>query len=236
MKPNLELILQLGYHSNDPNLKLLPIIRVAIMSSTNIPPTRQNLLYLKKRLKLAKNGHKLLKNKHDSLVKHLMDMISESLKLRKVFEQHFDGILENFNLARVTTDKQYLDVLMDTPSAEIKVDKQKKQILGVKFPSLSGEVIGDLRSYSLLSTNTFLDKSVDGLEEVLPLLLELGEKENAVQILLQEIDVLKRRINGLEHVVIPRTRDQIKFVKSKLEELALQEKVMMIQVKEKIMS
>lgn len=206
------------------------------MASTNIPPTRQNLLYLRKRLKLAKNGHKLLKNKHDSLVKNLMEMIGQTIQLRQIMENHLDTVSHDFNMTRITTDAEYFEILMQTPSAEIKVEKQKKQILGVEYPALTGEITGDTHSYSLVNTNSYLDRTVDGLDQILPQLISLTEKENAVQILLREIDTLKRRINGLEHVIIPRTREQIKFVKSKLEELALQEKVMMIQIKDKIMN
>jgi len=201
-----------------------------------VTANKQTLLLEKKRLSLSQNGHKLLKKKHDSLVKQVIEMIKESVELRKKFNVYFKNIEKNYSASESSIDKEYLEVLSSTSPVKTTVSKSNENIMGVVIPKLGHTLSGDLKSYSLVNTNMFLDLAIDDFKELLPLLFKLTELENACYLILEEVDSLKKRISGLENRIIPQHEDNIKQIKLKLAEKELQQKVLLIKIKEKILN
>lgn len=200
----------------------------------NIKPTRQELLKLKAQLKTAQRGHALLKDKRDSLIKIFLGIIKEALVLRKKVDEQIISAFEHYAFASAASSRDTLMALAKNAHAEVNIGLTKKNIMGVKVSSLDFEVQGDPLSYSLLETTADLDKGLLVLKELMPDLMKLAELEYTAQLLAEEIEKTRRRVNALEHVIVPRMKRDMKFIQATLEELARQQTVTLIKLKQRM--
>jgi len=204
------------------------------MNQSFTAATRQELLKLKEKFKSAKRGHKLLKDKRDSLIQIFMLSYREAAELRKSVDTSYIPIRERFKLASADMSKKYLDAIADTSTMQITIDRKVKNIMGVKVQELTTAVSGSAMTYSLLATNYHLDDSLFRLTRSLPDFMLLIEKEYRVRKLAEEIEKTRKRVNALEYVILPELKAQIKYITAKLDEMALQNTVRLMKIKQHI--
>ena len=189
----------------------------------NVNPTRMELSKLKKRLVTATRGHKLLKDKQDELVRQFIDLVKFNNKLRKEVEAELGGSLKDFVMARAGMSSEFLEEAISYPKDNIKVEVSNKNIMSVNVPMMNfkRELEGDEGSiypYGFANTSAELDDAIGKLYSILPKLLELAEVEKSCQLMGDEIEKTRRRVNALEYMTIPQLQETIRFIRMKLDE------------------
>lgn len=201
---------------------------------TGYKPTKMALLELKNRLKRAQKGHKLLKDKQEGLMKAFMEIIREVQKLRKEIEKKLGRVFQNLLLASaVIPHPEYLETALLAPTTKVELDIKTKNVMSVKLADIKANVIGDVLSYGFTETSGELDTALTSLREILPLLIQLAETEKKAERMADELEKTRRRVNALEHVMIPNVGDTIKFISQNLEERARSERIVSMIVKAK---
>ena len=192
------------------------------MANTQVNPTRMELTRLKKKLSTAMRGHKLLNDKRDELMRQFLDMVRQNKALREKVEAGIHAANKNFLLARAATDAQVLDVALMAPKQEVFLEASERNVMSVEIPVFEYKTrtadLNDIYSYGFAFTSADLDDAVLSLSEVLPDMLKLAEIEKTAQMLAEEIEKTRRRVNALEYVVIPNTQETIKYINMKLDE------------------
>jgi V/A-type H+-transporting ATPase subunit D len=202
----------------------------------NINATRMELLRLKKRLKIAQRGHKLLKDKRDELMRQLLSIIDEVKSLRFSIEKEFQSILESFMLAKAEMGPFQMEQELLLPTKTISVSVEQKNLMSVHVPVYTREVKGDIISYGYFNTSGELDISLIKFDEFIESLLALAEKEKTVQLLANEIEETRRRVNALEYKLIPNLIETIKSITMKLSETELANTVRLMKIKDMVRS
>lgn len=206
------------------------------MAALNVNPTRMELTRLKKQLATATRGHKLLKDKRDELMRQFLDTVRETKTLRERFEAEMERVNADFLAASSVMSKEALDTALLFPKQEVYLEQSAKNVMSVDIPVYSIRMRtydkSDIYSYGFASTGFELDDAVSGLSELLPVMLELAEKEKAVKLMADEIEKTRRRVNALEHVLIPRYQETIHFITMKLEENERSSRARLMKVKD----
>jgi len=185
---------------------------------TTVNATRMELLSLRRRVALAVRGHKLLSQKRDEISRQLIQ-ISKSLgTLRKKVEKELIEVSRRFIMARATMEPESIKSAMEVPTKKFSLAINFAVIMNVKVPKFVKEIEGEIISYGYSNTSGELDIALKGLEKAFDKLLELAEKEKQVQLLADELQKTRRRVNVLEHVVIPEMQQTIRFIYDKLAE------------------
>ena len=188
----------------------------------NVKPTRMELLKLKRRVKLADKGHRLLKEKRDALISEFMVVIKEYREARKKVEENLKIAFYNLLMAHVLLGSRDIEQISAITLRDIGLDFTTKNIMGVSVPVMK---IDDLvrrineRGYGLLSTNAKLDDAAKNFEESLLVIVRLAEVEESVRRIAQEVEKTKRRVNALEYIVIPRLKATINHIEMRMEEI-----------------
>lgn len=180
--------------------------------------TRMELLRLKKRLNIAKRGHKLLKQKQDELLRIIQKTISLLASMRKEIEEQLIEALKQFFLARAYQDKNIFEgsfVLLDT---DIELSMNVEKVMNVPLPKYQKSLKGDLVSYGFAMTSPTLDVALKSLMKVFERLIEMAELEKRITLLAKEMDKTRRRVNALEYILIPEIQSTVREINMKLEE------------------
>ncbi len=191
------------------------------MALMRVNPTRMELTKLKKRLVVATRGHKLLKDKRDEMVRQFMLLIRRNRALREEVEAALSAALAGFVLARVAMSKETMDEALLYPVREVELQVSRANIMSVDVPKISYSEKKQDRSffpYGLLFTSAELDDATTKLASVLPQMVELAELEKTCNMLADEIEKTRRRVNALEYVMIPQLEETIRFIRMKLDE------------------
>ena len=186
-----------------------------------VNPTRMELTRIKRRLVTAKRGHKLLKDKRDEMVRRFILLVRENQALRMEAEKALTASLGNFALARGVTEPMLIEEALLYPARNAQVKMDMQSILSVHVPKLTVEEASmqeTTLSYGLVETTAQLDNAIAGLADVLPKLIRLAEVEKACDLLADEIEKTRRRVNALEYVMIPQFAETIRFITMKLDE------------------
>lgn len=193
------------------------------MAKLNVNPTRMELSRLKIRLKTAVRGHKLLKDKQDELMRQFIDMIKKNKKLREKVEEMLQNSFKDFLLSRGVMSDEMLENAIAYSKEKIGVEVKKKNIMSVNVPQMTfvreneGNQ-GMIYPYGYAQTSADLDDAIDGLNSVMDNLLELAEVEKACQLMADEVEKTRRRVNALEYMTIPQLQETIRFIQMKLDE------------------
>ena len=193
------------------------------MAKLNVNPTRMELSRLKIRLKTAVRGHKLLKDKQDELMRQFIDMIKKNKKLREKVEEMLQNSFKDFLLSRGVMSDEMLENAIAYPKEKIGVEVKKKNIMSVNVPQMTfvreneGNQ-GMIYPYGYAQTSADLDDAIDGLNSVMDNLLELAEVEKACQLMADEVEKTRRRVNALEYMTIPQLQETIRVIQMKLDE------------------
>ncbi len=192
------------------------------MARLNVNPTRMELTNLKRKLITARRGHKLLKDKRDELMRQFLDMIRENKALREEVEEAIAGSNKKMALARSVVQNEIMDTALMLPKQEMSLDIKEKNVMSVLIPEYTVEYKttnpDDIYSYGYAFTSGDMDGAIHSLSVVLPKMIRLAEVEKSCQLMASEIEKTRRRVNALEHVMIPRYEETIKYIKMKLDE------------------
>ena len=183
-----------------------------------VSPTRVSLLTLKKELKLAQKGHKLLKDKRDGLVKKFMVVIYEAKALRESVEVRLGSAFDSYTRASAMTAAAALDTAFMAPNAKIDLGVKIQSVMSVKIPEFTVEKTGSAFSYGMLETTGDLDNAIVKFDEVFVDILRLAQLEKTAEMLAEEIEKTRRRVSALENVRIPNLQDTVKFITMQLDE------------------
>lgn len=192
------------------------------------------LLRLKKRATLAEKGHKLLKEKRDGLMREFLELVREVRDLRDKVDEKLAGALRHFTLAQAAMDPQAVRLVSLLKLQKVSVFVAEKNVMGVKVPDFETAYDELDEKYINWETSPELDIAMHDFREVLPLLLELASKEKAAELMAQEIEKTRRRVNALEHVLIPQQKQTIKYIGMKLEEQGRAAIITTMKIKEAI--
>lgn len=183
-----------------------------------VNPTRMELLKLKRSLKTAQKGHKLLKEKRDGLMKEFMEVIRLARSTRKEMEEKMAAGFRAYTLASANMSDMAINSASLITNQKMNIDFDVKNVMSVKIPKIQFETEGDYISYGFYDTSSELDIALKKLQESLPILIKLAEIEKSAQKLAAEIEKTRRRVNALEHVMIPNLEETIKYIQMKLSE------------------
>ena len=206
------------------------------MATVHVNPTRMELTRLKKKLVMAIRGHKLLKDKRDELMRRFLDLVRENKALREKVEQGIAAANRNFVLARSVMSDEVLNVALMTPKQEVTLEMETQNVMSVEIPKYHYKTrtsdANDIYSYGYAFTSGDLDSAVKSLSDLLPDMLRLAECEKACQLLAAEIEKTRRRVNALEHVMIPEMQDSIRYITMKLDENERSTQIRLMKVKD----
>ena len=202
----------------------------------SVNATRMELLRLKKRLNLARRGHKLLKDKRDELMRQLLAIIDEVRELRLSIESQFQSILGRFVIAKAALGPSQAEQELLLTAKKISVSISRRNVMSVHVPTYSREVSGGIISYGYMNTSGEMDIALKDFDRSIENLLILAEKEKAVQLMAKEIEETRRRVNALEYKLIPGLDETIKFITMKLEENERSNTVRLMKVKDIVRS
>ncbi len=209
------------------------------MATTQINPTRMELTRLKKKLATATRGHKLLKDKRDELMRQFLDLARLNRELRVKVEKAIIAANKNFVLASASMSPQTLSASMLAPKQEVYLDMAYKNVMSVDIPVYSVKTRtpdnNDIFCYGLAFTSSDLDDAVSSLADVLPDMLRLAEIEKSCQLMSAEIEKTRRRVNALEHVMIPETKANIRYITMKLDENERATQTRLMKVKDMVL-
>lgn len=206
------------------------------MAGTTVNPTRMELTRQKKKLATAVRGHKLLKDKRDELMRQFLDKVRENKALREKVEA---GILEankKFLLARAGMDDEYLNTALLAPKQEISLESGTANVMSVEIPQFKFKTRtpdpNDIYSYGFAYTTGDLDDAIKSLSNVFEDMLKLAEIEKSCQLMAAEIEKTRRRVNALEHVMIPEAKANIKYITMKFDENERSTQIRLMKVQE----
>lgn len=184
----------------------------------NLNPTRQELLKLKTKLKTAKRGHKLLKDKRDGLMKHFMAIIRQARDLRQQVEKDLGQGFFSFVFTSAKMRRSVIEEAFLVPNQKVTLSATTKSVMGTEVPQFFYQQEGDFLCYDLATTSTSLDRSLQVFSKTLQSMVKLAEYEHSANLLAQEIEKTRRRVNALEYVSIPNIEETIKYITAKLNE------------------
>ena len=206
------------------------------MAATQVNPTRMELTRLKKKLVTATKGHKLLKDKRDELMRQFLDLVRENMSLRQKVEAGILSANKNFVIAKAGMSEQILNTALMSPKQEVYLEATKKNVMSVDIPVFKTRTrtadANDIYSYGFAFTSGDLDDAVKSLADILPDMLRLAEVEKSCQLMAAEIEKTRRRVNALEHVIIPETQENIKYITMKLDENERSTQIRLMKVKD----
>ena len=209
------------------------------MPSTTINPTRQELTRLKGRLRTAQRGHKLLKDKRDELMKQFMDVVRENRALRRKVEESLMRANGSFTVAAALMSPEMLEQSLLYPKESVSVDMTFQNIMSVGVPRYQfhtkSQAAGEVYPYGFAQTSGELDDAVDEMARVFQDMLRLAEVEKTSQLLAQEIEKTRRRVNALEYVKIPEMQANIKYITMKLDENERANTIRLMKVKDMLL-
>ena len=209
------------------------------MAVMNVNPTRMQLSKLKKQLTTAVRGHKMLKDKRDELMRQFLDLIRETKELRENVEARIEYCNAHFVNASAVMSKQSLDASLMSPKQQVSIKTNTKNVMSVDIPEFVSKSrtsdSGDIFPYGFAFTSFELDDAIVSLNDILPDLIKLAQYEKSCELMSAEIEKTRRRVNSLEHVMIPRYQDTIKYISMKLEENDRSSRTRLMKVKDMLL-
>jgi len=206
------------------------------LAAKQVNPTRMELTRLKKKRITAIRGHKLLKDKRDELMRQYLDLVRENMEVRMKVEAGIRSANRNFVIAKAGMSEAALNTALMAPKQEVSLEAGDRNVMSVDIPVFEYKMRtadeNDIYSYGFAFTSGDLDGAVKSLADVLPDMIRLAEVEKACQLMAAEIEKTRRRVNALEHVIIPETEASIKYITMKLDENERSTQIRLMKVKD----
>lgn len=190
------------------------------MAGIHINPTRMELKKLQARYNTARRGHKLLKDKRDELMRQFLEVVREDKVLRARVEEALAHAFGEFSIAGAVANPRMMEEALILPKKEIGVCVEQRNRMGVTVPQFSLHVTGtgEGYNYGLAFTPGELDASVRTFSGIAEDLVRMSQLEKEALLLSEEIERTRRRVNALEHIMMPQYLAAIKTIKMKLDE------------------
>ncbi|MDD5469245.1 MAG: V-type ATP synthase subunit D [Candidatus Peribacteraceae bacterium] len=188
------------------------------MALLNVNPTRMALMDLKLRSRAAQRGHKLLKDKQDGLMQEFLRIIRKAKILRMQVEESLATAFHKFLVASAWMSDAEMKNALSSPQASMQLDVETKNVMSVRIPFFSLKRKGAIKSYGLTETNALLDEAIDAFDAVFEALIELAQIEKQAENMAIELETTRRRVNALEHKMIPDLKETVKYIQMKLGE------------------
>ena len=192
------------------------------MPNMTIIPTRMELTRLKGKLRTAQRGHKLLKDKRDELMKRFLETVREVRALRDEVEAELMTVHGSFTVASALMSSEALEQALLYPKQSVQLTQTTQNIMSVNVPVYDFQTQtrsdADIYPYGFAATSGELDTAVEALGHVFQKMLKLAEIEKSAQLMAEEIEKTRRRVNALEYVMIPETQEAIRYSTMKLDE------------------
>jgi V/A-type H+-transporting ATPase subunit D len=206
------------------------------MEKLNVNPNRMELSNLKAKLMTAEQGHDLLKGKQDELVHRFIDLLNQSRKLRKELNGEFTQLYNEFALVGADLSPSVLEETLMAPADSVQIEVEEKSIMGVNVPQFHYSISEDEISYpyGFAFTSSELDESIKKCHSIMKEIVALAEIEKSCDLLADEIEKIRRRVNALEFMTIPQLKISIKYIQMKLDENERGNLVRLIKVKNKL--
>lgn len=198
----------------------------------DIPPTRMQLLRLKRRNVIARRGHKLLKDKQDELIRKIMELVKQIQDLRLKIEKELESAYSFFYFASSKQAPNATEEALLGANKKIEMEYTTERIFNVRIPKFIKKISGTMLSYGFLNTSGDLDLALKKIDELLEGLLRIAELEKALELLAVEIEKTRRRVNALEFILIPSIEETIKYINLKLSEIERSDLTRLMRVKE----
>lgn len=209
------------------------------MPAINVNPTRQELTRLKGRLRTSVRGHKLLKDKRDELMKQFMDVVRENRALRQKVERELLRAYASFTVASAVMSPEMLEQSLLYPKQSVELDMSFQNVMSVNVPEYHFKTrssdAGEIYPYGFATTSGELDDAVNALSGVFQDMLRLAQIEKTSQLLAEEIEKTRRRVNALEYVKIPQMQEAIKYITMKLDENERASTIRLMKVKDMLL-
>ncbi len=209
------------------------------MPAINVNPTRQELTRLKTRLKTSIRGHKLLKDKRDELMRQFMDVVRENRALRAKVEEGLMHAHASFTVASAVMSSEFMEQALLYPKQSVELDMTFKNVMSVNVPEYQfktkNDDPGEVYPYGFATTSGELDTAVAALSDVFQDMLRLAQIEKTSQLLAEEIEKTRRRVNALEYVKIPQMQESIKYISMKLDENERSNTIRLMKVKDMLL-
>lgn len=199
----------------------------------SVNPNRMELMRLRKRLVLAERGHKLLKDKLEEIMRRFLEIMRQLYDLQEGVNKKLNKAFLSFALARARNSKKEMEELL--PEGELFLDVKREKILNLVVPKFEIKEM-KVSDYDLLNTEGELDIGLNKMQELLKDLMEMSSLWKAVELLSREIEVTRRRVNALEHILIPSIKETISYISGRLEEMERSYQVQLMRVKEIVRS
>ena len=210
------------------------------MDIMNVNPTRMQMTKLKKQLITAKRGHKMLKDKRDELMRQFIELVQQNKQLREKVEQELQQCNAHFVNAGAVMSKKAMDSSLMFSKQQTGVEVSSRNIMSVDVPMFTPVAASpekwDIFPYGFAFTSFELDDAVTDLNALLPDLIRLAETEKSCELMAAEIERTRRRVNSLEHVMIPRYEATIKYIAMKLEENDRSSRTRLMKVKDMLLA
>ncbi len=204
------------------------------MPALRVNPNRMELLKLRRREQMARRGHKLLKDKLDELMKEFLARITENRRLRAEVEIALIRAYQTFAVARAGAGRAGLAQALAAGTPQELLTVSERNLMSVRIPQFELAELPPPGGYSLMTTPAVLDVALERLAAVAPMLIRLAEREKAIELLAAEIESTRRRVNALEHVLIPQLTETMRSIRMKLEEIERGNLTRLMKVKEMI--
>lgn len=188
------------------------------MSLLRVNPTRMALMELKRSTVSAKRGHKLLKDKQDGLMQQFLVTIRSAKELRMRVESELGEAFMSFLTASAWLSDAEVENALSSPQATIELAVETRSVMGVKIPFFKLKKEGTVRNYGYAQTNTLLDRAIDAFDNAFETLIRLAEIEKQAENMAIELETTRRRVNALEHKMIPDLQETVKYIKLRLDE------------------
>ena len=209
------------------------------MANITVNPTRMELTRLKGKLRTAQRGHKLLKDKRDELMKQFLETVREVRSLRAEVEEELMTVHKSFTVASALMSSEAMEQALLYPKQSVELTQTSQNIMSVNVPvyhfQTKTKSDADIYPYGFAQTSGELDDALDKMARVFQDMLELAQVEKTMQLLAEEIEKTRRRVNALEYVMIPELEENIKYIAMKLEENENSTKVRLLKVKEMVL-
>lgn len=206
---------------------------------TQVNPTRMELTKQKKKLATATRGHKLLKDKRDELMRQFLDLVRENRALRRKVEAGIIKANKNFVLAKAGMDDETVNAAFMAPRQSVQLETGSRNVMSVDVPVFTFQTRtadpNDIYSYGYAFTSSDLDDAVESLSEIFEDMLKLAEIEKSCQLMAAEIEKTRRRVNALEHVMIPNAQENIKYIQMKLDENERSTQIRLMKIKDQML-
>ena len=208
------------------------------MPKLQVNPTRMELTRQKSKLMTARRGHKLLKDKRDELMRRFLELVKENKRLREKVERGIAEANMGFALAEAVAGQAEVRTALLVPKQTVTAVADKQNVMSVDVPAFDYKTrtaeASDIYSYGFMSTSSELDEAVTALSRVFPDMLRLAEVEKSCSLMAAEIEKTRRRVNALEHVMIPEYTENIRYITMKLDENERSTQIRLLKVKDMV--